>query len=110
VIATGDSSGTVRVGRRDGREPHLLVGGAASWLRSPSRPTAAGLRPRRASEIRLWPMPDVSNPPLHTLPRDVLLARLDRLTNVRVVEDKASPGGYTVEIGPFPGWKDLPGW
>jgi WD40 repeat protein len=33
VIATGDSAGTIRIGRADGSEPHLLVGGAGTgWL------------------------------------------------------------------------------
>lgn len=55
-------------------------------------------------------MPDLSKPPLHTLPREALLAKLDSLTNVRVVEDKAVPTGYKLDIGPFPGWKDVPSW
>jgi hypothetical protein len=61
-------------------------------------------------EIRLWPMPDVSKPPLHTLPRETLLATLDRLTNLRVIEDATAPTGYKIEVGPFPGWKDVPTW
>jgi len=43
-------------------------------------------------------------------PLEALLAPLDRLTNVRVVEDAASPSGYTVDLAPFPGWKDVPTW
>ena len=77
----------------------------------------AGLLARRpvdrfdaGSDIRLWPMPDLSQPPLHTLPHDALLAKLDSLTNVRVVEDPAASSGYKVELGPFPGWKDVPTW
>jgi WD40 repeat protein len=62
------------------------------------------------NEIRLWPMPDLSKPPLHTLPHDALLAKLDALTNVRVVEDKTSATGYKITIGPFPGWKDVTTW
>jgi len=27
-----------------------------------------------------------------------------------VVEDPASPTGYKLDIGPFPGWKDVPTW
>ena len=61
-------------------------------------------------EIRLWPMPDLSKPPLHTLPYDELMAKLRALTNLQVVEDKASATGYRLEIGPFPGWKDVPTW
>ena len=39
-----------------------------------------------------------------------LLARLRSLTNLRVVRDAASSTGWKVEIGPFPGWKDVPEW
>lgn len=55
-------------------------------------------------------MPDVSKPPLHTLPYDELLEKLRRLTNLRVVPDPGSPTGYRVEPGPFPGWADMPEW
>jgi hypothetical protein len=55
-------------------------------------------------------MPDVSEPPFHTLPYDELLGRLRALTNLRVVEDEHSPTGYSIETGPFPGWEELPKW
>ena len=55
-------------------------------------------------------MPDTSRTPLHALALDELLAKLDSLTNVRVVEDASAPSGYGVELGPFPGWPDAPGW
>ena len=55
-------------------------------------------------------MPNLSKPPLHTLPYDELMARLRWLTNLQVVEDPASPTGYKIEMGPFPGWKDVPMW
>lgn len=60
--------------------------------------------------LRLWPMPDLSNPPLHTLPHDELLAKLHPLTNLRVVRAPESPAGWRIEVGPFPGWKDVPTW
>lgn len=50
--------------------------------------------------IHLWPMPDVSKRPLHTLPHAELLAKLDALTNLRVVRDPAAATG----------WKDVPTW
>jgi hypothetical protein len=62
------------------------------------------------ASISIWPMPDVTRPPLHTLPHEELMARLDALTNLRVVRDPASPTGWSEEIGPFPGWKDVPTW
>jgi WD40 repeat protein len=110
VIATGDSSGTVRVGRRDGSEPHLLVGGGGVVASLAFSPDGRWIASASGSEIRLWPMPDVSKPPLHTLPHEALLARLDSLTNVRVVADPSSPSGYKVDLAPFPGWKDVPTW
>jgi hypothetical protein len=61
-------------------------------------------------EIRLYPMPDLSQPPLHTLPHDELMARLDAMTNVRAVHDPKSSTGYRLEAGPFPGWRQVPRW
>jgi hypothetical protein len=55
-------------------------------------------------------MPDLSKPPLHTLPHDEPLARLHSLTNLRVVRAPESPAGWRIAIGPFPGWKDVPTW
>jgi hypothetical protein len=55
-------------------------------------------------------MPDLSKPPFHTLARDQLVGRLQQMTNLQVVEDSASPQGYRLEIGPFPGWQTDPTW
>jgi hypothetical protein len=55
-------------------------------------------------------MPDVSQPPFHTLPYGELIARLDAMTNLRVVEDEDATAGYALELGPFPGWNDVPTW
>ncbi len=60
--------------------------------------------------IRLWPMPDLSTPPLHTLPREELIATLKTLTNLRVVRDEESATGWKLEIGPFPGRETVPTW
>jgi hypothetical protein len=60
--------------------------------------------------IHLWPMPDVTKPPLHTLPHEELMAKLDSLTNLRVVPDPTSSTGCTLDVGPFPGWEDVPEW
>jgi hypothetical protein len=65
---------------------------------------------RAGNDIRLWPMPNLSKPPLHTLPHDALMARLGSLTNLRLVADPSSPSGYKVDLAPFPGWKDVPTW
>jgi len=47
---------------------------------------------------------------LHTLPHEELVAKLKSLTNLRAVRDPKSSTGWTVEFGPFPGWKDVPTW
>jgi WD40 repeat protein len=60
--------------------------------------------------IRLWPMPDLSKPPLHTLPRSELISKLESLTNLRVVRDEDSSTGWKLEAGPFPGWETAPEW
>ena len=55
-------------------------------------------------------MPDLSKPPLHTLPLRRADGEARALTNLRVVEDKAAATGYKLDVGPFPGWKDVPTW
>ena len=62
------------------------------------------------SEISLRAMPDLSKPPLHTLPRDELIAKLNTLTNLRIVRDEGSATGWKLEVGPFPGWETVPTW
>ena len=48
--------------------------------------------------------------PLHTLPLDVLLAKLRALTNLRVVPDATAATGYSVRPGPVPSWATAPTW
>ena len=109
-LVTGDQQGVVRVGTIEGGEPHLLLGHAGSVSTVAVSPDGQWIASASGTEIRLWPMPDLAKPPFHTLPYDVLMARLDRLTNVRVVEDETSPTSYRLDVGPFPGWKDVPAW
>ena len=71
------------------------------------RTIAAGYRD---GTIRLWPMPDLTKPPLHDLSRDEFIARLKSLTNLRVVRDPVDPTSYTVTTEPFPGWDTVPDW
>ena len=60
--------------------------------------------------LRLRPMPDLSKPPLHTLPHKELMATLKSLTNLRALRDPASATGWKIDLGPFPGWKNQLLW
>jgi WD40 repeat protein len=109
-IATGDSSGAVRVGWATGEEPHLLLGHSDLVLAVAFSPDGRWIASASGDEIFLWPMPGLSKPPLHSLPYDELIAKLGSLTNLRAVRDAASDTGWTIELGPFPGWRDVPTW
>jgi WD40 repeat protein len=111
IVAAGSADGTIRVARVDGGEHHLLLGhtGNVTYLAiSPDLKWVASAG--EDNTLRLWPMPDLSKPPLHTLPHDELIAKLHSLTNLRAVRDPESSTGWTIELGPFPGWKNVPTW
>ena len=112
AIVTGDNDGVVRVGPATGEEPHLLSGGHTGQVTavavSPDSRWVASVSD--GGSFNLWPMPDVTKPPLHTLPHAELMAKLEALTNLRVVRDPTSSTGWRLEVGPFPGWKDVPTW
>jgi hypothetical protein len=55
-------------------------------------------------------MPDLSKPPLHTLPRAQLIAKLESLTNLRVVHDPETSTGWKLTHEPFQGWETVPSW
>jgi WD40 repeat protein len=111
IVATGDQSGVIRVGPVTGEDPHLLFGHDRSVVKIALDPRGRWLA--SSSEdvtIRLWPMPDLDKPPLHTLPREELIAKLKTLTNLRVVRDEESATGWTLTHDPFPGWETVPTW
>lgn len=63
-----------------------------------------------APKLGSWPMPDLSRPPLSALPREALVAKLHTLTNLRAVRAPGDSIGWKIDVGPFPGWKDVPTW
>ena len=111
VAVTGSLDGTIRVGLASGEEPHMLFGHenavTALAIDPRSRWIASG---SKDTTVRLWPLPDLSKPPLHTLPHDELIAKLKTLTNLRVVRDEESATGWKLTHDPFPGWETVPGW
>jgi WD40 repeat protein len=110
IVITSSDDGTVRVGPVTGEEPHLLLGhkNAFSLAVDPLGRWIASVVDRNT--ICLWPMPDLSKPPLHTLPRSELLAKLKSLINLRLVPDEESPTGWTLTHEPFGGWETVPTW
>jgi WD40 repeat protein len=108
-IVVSGSQGAVRVSHFAGGEPHLLPGRkGGNVVVSPDGQWIASGGERNT--IRLWPMPDLSKPPFHTLPREELIAKLKTLTNLRAVRDEESSTGWKIEVGPFPGWETVPSW
>ncbi|RLB62963.1 MAG: hypothetical protein DRH08_11695, partial [Deltaproteobacteria bacterium] len=120
IIVTGNENGEIRVGAFTGEEPHLLVADSffvntvavdprGRWIASSGSVTnATGVVGEAV--VRLWPMPDLSKPPLHTLPHEELIAKLKTLTNIRVVRDEESATGWTLTHDPFSGWETVPTW
>ena len=111
LVATGGTDGTIRVSPVSGGPPHLLLGAeGAIYSLAFSRDSRWLAACGEAFAIRIWPVPDVSKPPPHLLPRDALLTWLRSHTNLRAVPNAASATGYVLEPGPFPGWADVPAW
>jgi WD40 repeat protein len=110
-IVTGDADGVVRVGPVTGEDPHLLFGHKGSILVVKVSPDGRWIASGGDDgTVRLWPMPDLTKPPLHTLPHDQLIAKLHFLTNMRIVEDPESSTGWKLDYAPFPGWAEGPEW
>jgi WD40 repeat protein len=110
VIVTGDVDGVVRVGPVSGEEPHLLLGHEGMITSLAVSRDGRWIASATEESVRLWPMPDLSKPPLHTLPHEELLAKLKSLTNLRAVRDPSSDTGWKLDVGPFPGWANVPEW
>jgi WD40 repeat protein len=110
ILVTGDVDGVVRAGPVTGEEPHLLLGHQGLILSLAISADGRWIVSSDDESVRLWPMPDVTKPPLYTLPHDELMAKLDSFTNLRAVRDDTSATGWKLEVGPFPGWETVPTW
>jgi hypothetical protein len=112
ILVRGYEDGTIRVESLSGGEPHLILGtrGTPGDLQiSPDGRWIAALTP---SGVTLWPMPDLSRPPLHTLPYRQLMVTLKAMTNLRAVPDEESYTGYRLEpdFSAYRGWAEVPTW
>jgi len=105
VAVTQGRDGFFRVGPVTGEEPHLIMGAGDIDV-----PAIDPLNRWIASRGGLLPIPDLSKPPLHTLPRAQLIAKLKTLTNIRVVRDPESSTGWQLTHDPFQGWGTAPTW
>jgi WD40 repeat protein len=110
ILVTGGEDGAVRVSRIHEEVPQLLLGHESPVIAVAVSPDKRWVASEADDGIRVWPMPDLDKPPFHTLPYEKLLGRLDRLTNLRAIRDESSSTGWKLEIGPFPGWEEVPEW
>jgi WD40 repeat protein len=111
IVALAGTEGAIRIGLLSGGPPHLLLGHAGQVDELAISPDLKWLASTgEDNTLRLWPMPDLSKPPLHALPHGQLVTKLKSLTNLRAVRDPKSSTGWAIELGPFPGWKDTSSW
>jgi WD40 repeat protein len=114
IMVSGHSDGEIRVGSTLSEEAHLLLGhepGQNDVWTSPDGNWVASASSGDGALI-LWPMPDLTKPPLHTLPHEELMARLKSFTNLRAVPDEESHAGYRIEadFSEYRGWGTVPEW
>jgi WD40 repeat protein/DNA-binding winged helix-turn-helix (wHTH) protein len=111
VVVTGSRDGIIRVGPISGETPQWLVGHEGTvWAVDVSPDGQWIASGGDDGTIRLWPMPDLTKPPLHDLPRDEFIARLGSLINRRVIRDPDDPEAYRIHVDGFPGWATVPEW
>ena len=108
AAASPDGILVLRADRVAAGEAHLFPGSFALAVLAISPDLKWFASTSADGTLRLWPIPDLDQPPLHTLPRDALIAHLKSLTNLRAIRDAKSSNGWSIELGPFPGWKNIP--
>jgi WD40 repeat protein len=107
------TNGVIGVWPTAGGEPHFLLGHQGEVYDARMSPDGRWIASFGGDgTVRLWPMPDLSKPSLHTLERDELVTKLKSLTNLRVVASDESYTGFTVEpdFSAYRGWSALPEW
>ena len=112
IVASASQDGSVQVWSVTEQKPHLLLGYEGPVGEPVISPDGKWVATSRDGVIRLWPMPDLSAPPFHTLPLGELLTKLKSLTNVRAVPDEEFSTGYRIapDFTAYRGWAEVPEW
>ena len=108
ILATLTRDGVLRVGPITGEEPHRAQVDIEFVQRIRVDPLGRWVAIVTRQETVLWPIPDLDEPPFHTLPHDRVVAELEAMTNYRLVADPESSSGWGLEWTTFPGWEDPP--
>jgi WD40 repeat protein len=113
IVASGHPDGELRVGPVADERAHLLLGHQSQITGFSIAPDGQWIATSsQDGTIRLWPMPDLTKQPLHTLPLAELVTELKAFTNLRAVPDEDSRTGYRIEpdFAASRGWATAPEW